>query len=365
VETSNIYDDAKIIIGKSAVTENIRSFIKRAALSNLPVLLLGETGVGKEVVARMIHKRSQRREGPFIPINSSCIPENLVESELYGYKRFAFTDAKQDKIGLIEEANRGTFFFDEISEIPLHIQTKLLRVIEHKEILRLGDNRKRKIDVRFIFATNKDLREGVEVGRFREDLYYRICILELYIPPLRERKEDIPLLVENILKEENKQNNGNKRISNEALAELMGHHYPGNIRELENIIKRAYVYSDGDEISAEDISIGGNSNLEKDIGVKSSFNFNALEIYKKLKHGADYWQTVHEPFKRNELNKKQIWEIICLALKETQNGKYKEALINLNIDKKEYKRFLNALKRYNRGREKRKNFSKQFCKKGE
>ncbi|MBE0460794.1 MAG: sigma 54-interacting transcriptional regulator, partial [Candidatus Aminicenantes bacterium] len=120
METSNIYDDAKIIIGKSAAAENIRSFVQRVAHSNNPVLLLGETGVGKEVVAREIHKWSKRSEGPFIPINSSCIPENLVESELYGYRRFAFTDAKQDKIGLIEEANAGTFFFDEISEIPLH-----------------------------------------------------------------------------------------------------------------------------------------------------------------------------------------------------------------------------------------------------
>ncbi|MEA2004712.1 MAG: sigma-54 dependent transcriptional regulator [Acidobacteriota bacterium] len=255
METSNIYDDAKIIVCKSTAAENIRSFVQRAALSNLPVLLLGETGVGKEVVAREIHKWSKRREGPFIPINSSCIPENLVESELYGFRKSAFTDAKQDKIGLIEGANGGTFFFDEISEIPLRIQTKLLRMIERKEIMRLGDNRTRKIDVRFIFAINKDLREEVEEGRFREDLYYRICILELYIPPLRERKEDIPLLVENILKEENKQNNGNKRISKESLAKLMEYHYPGNIRELENIIKRAYVFSDGDEISAEDIRL--------------------------------------------------------------------------------------------------------------
>ncbi len=352
METYNIYDVPKIIIGKSVVAENIRSFIKRVTLSNNPVLLLGETGVGKEIVARIIHHGSKRSEGPFIPINSSCIPENLIESELYGYKKFAFTDARQDKIGLIEEANRGTFFFDEISEIPLHIQAKLLRVIERKEIWRLGDNRKRKIDVRFIFATNKDLKKMVEAGRFREDLYYRICVLELYIPPLRERKEDIPMLAEHILEEESKQNNGNKRISKEALAKLMGYHYPGNIRELENIIKRAHVFSKGDEISAEDINIERNSNSEKDIGVKSSFNFDALDIYKKLKHGADYWQTVHEPFKRNELNKGQIWEIICLVLKETPNRKYKEALINLNIDKKEYKRFLNALKRYNRRKRK-------------
>lgn len=341
------------IIGQSSIIKEKLKFIKKARENDKNVLIWGETGVGKEVVARKIHESSPRRDKPFIPVSCANLPENLVESELFGYRKGAFTDAKEDKPGLIEHANGGTIFFDEISELSLYLQAKFLRVIEHKEIRRLGETRTRKMDARFIFATNKDLKKEVKAERFREDLYYRIKVLSFYIPPLRERKEDIPLLVDEVLKRENKKSRKNKRITQQALNKLIEYDYPGNIRELENIVERAHALSDGNKIKKEDIE------LEKDIEEKDSTNPIVSEIlYKRLKQGADYWQTVHEPFKRNELNKDQVWEIICLTLKETPNRKFKEALPRLNIDKKEYKRFLNALKRYNRRREKRKKFLK-------
>lgn len=210
---------------------------KRVAPTDLPVLIRGETGVGKEVLARYIHAISDRRDKPFVVVDCTTIPEHLFESELFGYEKGAFTGATQRKIGLVELANRGTLFLDEIGDMPLSIQSKLLRFVETKRFRRVGGLKDLEVDVRIISATNKNLEQLIAEGKFREDLYYRINAVELEIPPLRERKEDIPLLVEFFLKR------FGKKISQQALAELINYLWEGNVRELKNMIERAAILS--------------------------------------------------------------------------------------------------------------------------
>lgn len=241
-----------IIIGRSLSTQRLRHFIKIAATSDMPALILGETGVGKEVAARMIHYSSDRREKPFIKVNCATLCDTIIESELFGHRKGAFTSAIIDRPGLIEESNGGTFLFDEIADISIYFQAKLLAVIEDKEVRRLGENRARDIDVRFIFATNRNLTKLVNEGKFRIDLYYRINVITFYIAPLRERKEDIPLLIEDFLKNESQNRSNDIKLSQGALDKLYSHSFPGNIRELQNIIQRAIIFS-GDLIQENEI----------------------------------------------------------------------------------------------------------------
>ena len=241
------------IIGKSPTIRKIREFIKKSAPSNSNVLILGETGVGKELVARSIHNASERNTEPFIKLNCACLNESLLESELFGHKKGAFTGALIDKQGLIESAAGGTVFLDEIGDMSPYIQGKLLSVVEDKEIRRIGENNLRTVKARFIFATNNDLYSQVKRKKFREDLYYRINILSIHIAPLRARKEDIPLLVELIQARENQRKSIVPDITQEAMNKISEHSYPGNVRELENILKRAYALSESKLITAEDI----------------------------------------------------------------------------------------------------------------
>jgi len=214
----------------------------KVATADSPVLIKGETGVGKEVLARYIHKLSHRRDKPFIVVDCSAIPEELFESELFGYEKGAFTGATKRKPGLVEVANKGTLFLDEIGDMPLSAQSKLLRFVETKKFRRVGGIKDYRVDVRIVCATNKDLRELIAKGKFREDLYYRINTVELEIPPLRERKEDIPLLVEFFLKRLG------KKIGKKAMRELMEYPWRGNVRELKNTLERASLLSNSDYI---------------------------------------------------------------------------------------------------------------------
>ena len=225
--------------------------MNKIAKSDKSVLILGETGTGKDLTARKLHQVSSRQEKPFIAINCANIPEDLFEAELFGYARGAFTGAVRHKAGLLEIAQDGTVFIDEIGDLSLALQAKMLRMLEEKRLRRIGETFLRKINVRFIFATNKNLQQEVNRGKFRKDLYYRIYVIKLYLPPLRERREDIPLLIEHILTKEN--NRVKKEVSREALNKLMVYDFPGNIRELENIIERASILSDNDRITAKDI----------------------------------------------------------------------------------------------------------------
>jgi len=246
------FDEIKII-GDSLVVKRKLEFIYKAAKSDKNVLVWGETGTGKDLTAKKLHELSDRKNKPFVAINCVNIPEVLFEAELFGYVRGAFTGAVKEKVGLLEIAKDGTIFLDEIGDLSLHFQAKILRIIEEKELRRIGDTILRKIYARFIFATNKNLHEEVKTGNFRKDLYYRINVVRLYIPPLKERKEDIPLLVEHILDRENNERRPKKEISNQALKKLMAYDYPGNIRELENIIEGACVLSERNILSEKDI----------------------------------------------------------------------------------------------------------------
>lgn len=242
------------IIGKSAAIRSLLSFIEKAAKSDSNVLILGETGVGKELAARAIHDRSYRKDKLFLKINCASLNDNLLESELFGHRKGAFTGAFFDRPGLIESANGGTFFFDEISDANLYLQPKLLSVIEDKEIRRVGENSFRKVDTRFIFASNRDLYSLVIKRNFRQDLFYRINILNILIPPLRERKEDIPLLIEAFLAVESVKKSVHIGIAKEAIEKISNYSFPGNVRELENIIIRACEISSNSLISENDIS---------------------------------------------------------------------------------------------------------------
>jgi two-component system response regulator HydG len=242
------------IVGHAPNLQHIFRLIEKVAPSDSNVLINGESGTGKELVARSIHFNSARKDQPFVTLNCSAVTETLFESELFGHERGAFTGAVQRKRGLFEEAHHGTIFLDEIGEVPMSVQPKLLRVLQESEVRRVGGNETLTVDVRIIAATNKDLAQEVAAGRFREDLYYRLNVITIPLPPLRERKQDIPLLVQHFLEKYAARGSGEiKSISTEALQVLENYAWPGNIRELENVIERAIVLEEGGVIDPRDL----------------------------------------------------------------------------------------------------------------
>ena len=244
------------VVARSAKMQEVLATVERVAQTNSTVLLGGESGVGKDLVARAIHEKSRRASGPFIKINSTAIPENLLESELFGYEKGAFTGATTSKPGKFELADKGTLFLDEIGDVPAATQVKLLRVLQEREFERLGGTRTIKVDVRLVAATNRDLRAALEEGTFREDLYYRLNVVPIDIPPLREHKEDIPDLV-NLFLSRQADESGRKitGVSPDAMKILMEHHWPGNVRELQNVMERAAALAPGPVLEASDIHI--------------------------------------------------------------------------------------------------------------
>jgi DNA-binding NtrC family response regulator len=242
------------ILGKSKPMQAIFELIRRITPSPSSVLITGESGTGKELVARAVHYNSPRAQGPFIPVNCAAIPENLLESEMFGHMKGSFTDAKADRKGLFEEAQGGTLFLDEISELPISLQAKLLRVLQEKEIRRVGGTRSIPVDARVIAATNLDLAGEVKAKRFREDLYYRMNVIEVHMPALRERTEDIPLLaVHFVRKYAEPMKKPVAGLTEGALALLMDYAWPGNVRELENVIERGVTLTRGEKIGSEDL----------------------------------------------------------------------------------------------------------------
>jgi transcriptional regulator with GAF, ATPase, and Fis domain len=244
------------IIGRSPPMQEIFATVMRVAPTRATVLLAGESGVGKDLIARAIHYHSPRRDRPFVKINCTALPENLMESELFGYEKGAFTGAVSSKPGKFEHADTGTAFLDEIGDVPPTIQVKLLRVLQEREFERLGSNKTRHIDVRIVAATNQDLRAALEQGTFREDLYYRLNVVPINIPPLRERREDIPFLAEHFV-EKLARASGSRAdsITDAAIEKLMSYHWPGNVRELENVIERSLVLCSGGRLDAADIRL--------------------------------------------------------------------------------------------------------------
>ncbi|MBB3141653.1 sigma-54 interaction domain-containing protein [Halomonas organivorans] len=242
---------------RSGVMREVAMLLKRVAPTDATVLMLGESGVGKTAFARQLHRWSARREGPFIDVNCGAIPESLFESEMFGYRHGAFSGAAPGgKAGLLEQAEGGTLFLDEIGELPLAMQTKLLKVIQDGSVTRLGDTRPRRVDFRLVVATNQDLARGVEEGRFRLDLYYRLNVIPVTLPPLRERREDIPGLVERQLKRLNARYGRDKLMGHDVWQELMGRDWPGNVRELENWLERAWLSAGDDVIRGEPAPAG-------------------------------------------------------------------------------------------------------------
>ncbi len=244
------------IIGGSKVMQNILNLVDKIAHTDTTVLILGESGTGKELIAREIHHRSKRSKNNFVTISCAALPETLLESELFGYKKGAFTGANTDKEGLFVTADKGSFFLDEIGDAPGSIQMKILRLLETREIVPLGGTKPQVVDVRLIAATNKDLYDEVKQGRFREDLYYRLNVIPITLPPLRQRKEDIPLLAEYFLKNIcEKEGLGEKKLLKSSIEVLENYHWPGNVRELRHIIERAAILADTYYIKPEHLGI--------------------------------------------------------------------------------------------------------------
>ena len=250
------------IIGKSPAIQNVFDAIRAAAKSRATILIQGESGTGKELVAGAIHYKGLSSDRPMVIVNCSALSETLLESELFGHVKGAFTGAHKDRQGRFEEADKGSIFLDEIGELTPYMQIKLLRVLQEREIERVGESKKRKIDIRVLAATHQNLYDLVAKGRFREDLYYRLKVFPIHVPPLRERREDIPLLVNHFIEKGNKREPKNiKGISSDALKKLMNYPFPGNIRELENAIEHAFVICDSDKINLADLPVEIINNL--------------------------------------------------------------------------------------------------------
>ncbi|MFW6060532.1 MAG: sigma-54 dependent transcriptional regulator [Phycisphaeraceae bacterium] len=232
------------LIGRTEPMCQLYHMIARTAPTDANVLLVGESGAGKELVARLLHERSGRRPRPYLPLNCGAIPENLIEAELFGHEKGAFTGASQSRRGVFERAHRGTLLLDEITEMPADMQVRLLRVLETGEVVRIGGERSITVDVRIIAATNRSPSEAVQAGKLREDLLHRLAVVPIHVPPLRERDEDIELLAHHFLDQLNERYGVMKRITSEALAQLRGQHWPGNVRQLRNVLERAFIMAD-------------------------------------------------------------------------------------------------------------------------
>jgi two-component system response regulator PilR (NtrC family) len=273
------------LLGESPAIVRAREMIEKLGRSQAPVYITGESGSGKEVAARLIHNGSSRADMPFVAVNCGAIPENLMESEFFGYKRGAFTGADSDKIGYLQAAEKGTLFLDEVGDLPLVMQVKLLRVIQEKKVRRVGDTVEDSIDVRIISATHRSLSEQVEAGEFRQDLFYRLNVIELKMPSLREVPEDIPLMVREVLTRLARQNNGGAAppaFSDDAMMALRRYDFPGNVRELENILERAMALCTDNKITATDLYLTQGAGKDKPVVLDGAVGTRGLPLHEFL-----------------------------------------------------------------------------------
>lgn len=299
-----------MVVGKSKAMERVMDIIRRVSPTDSTVLISGESGTGKELIAREIHKHSPRKKGPFVAVDCGALVETLFESELFGHVKGSFTGAHETKHGRFEVAHGGTIFFDEISNISLNIQANLLRVIQEREVTRIGSSKPIKVDVRILAATNENLADAVRKGTFREDLFYRLSVVPVHLPPLRERKEDIALLVQHFLQKYNKRIKKNiASVSEPVIKALIEYDWPGNIRELENTIERAVVLSKGKEIKIEDLvyhGIRGRSDLWSSLGdeIKTLEDVEKQYIKLVLQHHKGKRSTMAEAL---GIDRKTLW----------------------------------------------------------
>ncbi len=317
-ELSEKYEFENSIIGSSKAIKKVFAMLKKAVSTNITVSISGETGTGKELIAKTIHYNSNRKKEPFVPVNIAAIPKELIESELFGHEKGSFTGAITRRIGKFEEAQKGTIFLDEIGEMDLNLQAKLLRVIQEKEVTRIGGNNLIKLDVRILVATHRDLVEEVKNGNFREDLYYRLLGLPILLPPLRERDNDIIIIANHFLREFCKENGlYDCKFSTKARSKLLKYRYPGNVRELKSIVDLAAVLADGKEIEEDDIkfsSILDEGRLIDEEMMMKEYNFkiinhmlekyghNVMKVAKKLDIGKS---TIYRYLKEIEGTKDQ------------------------------------------------------------
>ena len=294
------------MIGQSAAMQAIFNQIAKVAPTAASVLILGESGTGKELVARAIHEQSTRHDAPFVVVNCATIPENLVESELFGHVKGAFTGAEKERIGLIQSADNGTLFLDEIAELPLGIQSRLLRVLQDGEFRRVGSEQVRRVNVRLLAATNRDLRYMVEEGDFRGDLYFRLRVVELHLPPIRDRGSDITLLADHLLEKScQRLNRPPMSFTPQARELIRGYHWPGNVRELENAIERAAILADGELVEAELLGLPGD-HQEKPAGVTPELSLDDYFRQFVLQHQDHLTET--ELARQLGISRKTLWQ---------------------------------------------------------
>jgi two-component system response regulator AtoC len=310
------------MIGRTETMLKLFERIRAASRIAGAVLVIGETGTGKELVARSIHGLGERAKGKFVAVDCGALPEELIESELFGHRRGAFTSAVTDKAGLFEEANGGTLFLDEIGNTSKRFQVKLLRALQERQIRRLGDVVSRKVDIRVIAATNSDLASMVRRGEFREDLYYRLNVFPILVPPLRRRVEDIPLLVEHLAR-------GRKAFSDDAIKKLQGYAFPGNVRELENIVESSVYGSSGEVVEAEDLTLPSDSRFEERYDIRID----------------NFWESIARPFADRQITRSHVESVIREGLAAT-NGSYRRLMAHFKIPDSDYKRFMDFLRRH-------------------
>jgi len=310
------------MIGNSEAMKQLIERVRAASRVGASILVIGETGSGKELVARSIHDNSSRNTGRFVAVDCGAVPEDLIESELFGYRRGAFTTAMTDKPGLFEMANGGTLFLDEIANTSRRFQAKLLRALQEREIRRLGDVNARPVDIRVIAATNCDLRRLIQRGEFREDLFYRLNVFSIQVPPLRDRLDDIPMLAEFILQ-------GRRRISRCALLKLQSYGYPGNVRELENIVESAIYTGESDTIEDRDIVLP-----DETLYVSQ----NEFQI-------DNFWDSIARPYAERHITKDYVEQVIRKGLAQAE-GSYRRLVRLFNLPPTDYKRFMDFIRRH-------------------
>jgi two-component system, NtrC family, response regulator AtoC len=303
------YDFSRFLIGKSDAIEKVFSLVDKAAKTNITVSISGETGTGKEMVAKAIHYNSDKHKKPFVPVNVAAIPKDLIESELFGHEKGAFTGAVTRRIGKFEEANGGTLFLDEIGEMDINLQAKLLRVLQEREITRIGGNEVVPVNVRIIVATHKNLLDEVQNKTFREDLYYRLIGLPIHLPPVRERGNDIVILAKHFIDQFTNENGGEKKsLDADAQQKLLGYAFPGNVRELKSVMELACVMTDGDTILPEHISINTNAKVADLMNKERSLKEYEIQI---IQHYLDkYDRDVLLVAKKLDVGKSTLYRMI-------------------------------------------------------
>ena len=336
------------LTGRSAEVTALEQEIDRVARSDAKVLITGESGVGKEIVARAIHSRGPRASHVFAPVNCAGLPETLLESELFGHVKGSFTGAYRDKPGKLETAHMGTIFLDEVGEMTLRMQGLLLRFLETGEIQKVGaDGSGRIVNVRVIAATNRDLREMIKQGTFREDLFYRLNVIHIVVPPLRDRREDIPVLATEFLNQFAGARSGITGVSAEAMKALTEYSWPGNVRELENVIERLVVTVSGPTIELEHLSSEIRSYDAVLLRPKRERRRTvADDLYKRMiEQHESFWTAVYPLFMDREITRANVREVVRRGLEEAR-GNYKIVARLFNMEARDYKRFLNFLRKH-------------------